>query len=193
VVCKPNDWTKTVAAGAAKVQAEALTEAKQLQLEFWRAFREYAIEHGSTIKPTKPQPQHWMSVALGRSGFRLSAIASLWDSVAESYESNELRAEVVIDTETSKSHFATLEAQKLAIETEIGESLTWYNPSDKRMCRIYLRRSANIHDRAKWPEQHGWLLKKLEALHRAFAPRVKRLDEGEDEAMTDGESPSGGP
>jgi hypothetical protein len=47
------------------------------------------------------------------------------------------------------------------------------------MCRIHLRRSVDIGDRASWPEQHEWLRQKLELLHRAFAPRVKQLsDEG---------------
>jgi hypothetical protein len=179
VVSKPNDWSKTVAAGAAQVQAGALTEAKQLQLEFWRAFRDYLLERGSSVKPTKPLPQHWMNFALGRSGFHLSAIASLYDSVAETYEGHELRAEVTLKSHESKAHFAALHLQKAEIEVEVQEPLTWYNPPDKRMCRIYLRRSADIGDRASWPELHEWLRQKLELLHRAFAPRVKQLsDEG---------------
>jgi Domain of unknown function (DUF4268) len=186
VVCKPNDWTKTVAAGAAKAQSQALSDAKQLQLEFWHAFREYVVEHGSFVKPTKPLPQHWMNIALGRSGFKLAAVASLWDSVAESYDSNELRAEVVIETTDSKRHFAALEVQKSAIEAQLGEALTWYNPPDKRMCRIHLRRSANIRDREKWPEQHDWLMKKLEALHRVFSQRVKQLENVNDQAPEEG-------
>jgi hypothetical protein len=45
VVCKPNDWSKTVAAGAAQVQIESLTDTKKLQLEFWTAFRSHVEEH----------------------------------------------------------------------------------------------------------------------------------------------------
>src|SRR5205085_1980692 len=92
VVCKPNDWNKTVAAEAAQAQAEGLSEAKQLQLEFWRAFWDYVTEHGSIIKPRKPQAANWMDVSpgLGRTGFRLAAVASFRGSTAdESDESHE--------------------------------------------------------------------------------------------------------
>lgn len=176
VVCKPNDWSKTVAAGAAQVAEGSLTEAKRLQLDFWVAFRSYVEEHGTRIKATKPFPQHWMNIALGRSGFKLSGVASLYDSEAETFGGHELRAEAVIETVQSKAHFALLEAQKGQIEAEVGEPLTWHNPPNKRMCRIYLRKKAVLTDRSQWPDYHAWLLQKLEALHKTFAPRVRQLD-----------------
>jgi hypothetical protein len=176
VVCKPNDWTKTVAAGAAQVERESLTDAKQLQLDFWTGFRSYVEEHAERIKATKPLPQHWMNIALGRSGFKLAAIASLYDSVAETYDSHELRAEAIIESTDSKAHFARLEAEKSEIEAEMGEPFTWHNPAGKRMCKIYVRKPVILTDRDKWPVYHGWLLEKLEAMHRVFALRVKQLD-----------------
>jgi hypothetical protein len=176
IVSKPNDWSKAVAAGAAQVEQESLTEMKRLQLDFWLAFRSYLEEHDSRIKATKPLPQHWMNIALGRSGFRLAAVASLYDSVAETYESHEVRAEMVVESADSKAHFAQLEAQRRLIEAEVGEQLTWYNPPSKRMCRIYLRKPATLTDRSRWPEYHAWLLAKLGVLHKAFAQRVRLLD-----------------
>jgi hypothetical protein len=184
VVCKPNDWSKTVAAAASQVEMESLTEVKKLRLEFWTAFRSYVEEHGKQIKPTKPNPRHWMSFALGRGGINLSAVASLFDSEAESYESHEVRAEVVLVGPNCKTQFAAMEAKKAEIEAEIGEPLTWYNPSNKRACRIYLRQPATLTDRSQWPEYHAWLLQKLEALHKTFAQRVRQLDVAE--AQLDG-------
>lgn len=63
-----------------------MLETKQLQQAYWSAFGEYAKEHASVIKPTKPLFQHWMNIALGRSGFKLVVIASTWSSETESYE-----------------------------------------------------------------------------------------------------------
>jgi hypothetical protein len=175
VICKPNLWVNSVSGGIVRVSEDPLTPAKQLQLEYWQGFRAYVEEIGSTIKPTKPLPQHWMNLALGRSGFRLAAVASFYDSVSESFQGHELRAEVVIENDQSKDSFALLEAQKGDIERDLGESLTWYNPPEKRMCRIYLRRSANLEDRSDWRQQHAWLKQKLEKLHHVFSPRVKML------------------
>lgn len=175
VVCKPNDWSKTVAEGAVRVEGEALTEAKQIQLEFWTAFREYVLEQDTRIKPTKPFPQHWMNIAIGRAGFHLAAIASFWDSEAGSYDNNEVRAELVFRGENSKAFFAELELQRDQITTGLGYPVIWHNPDKAQMCKIYVRRSANLRDRNDWPEQQKWLLERLEDLHRVLSPIVRDL------------------
>jgi hypothetical protein len=175
VVCKPNDWSKTVAEGKARVGGEVLTEAQETQLQFWTAFREYLLANGSRIKPTKPSPQHWMNIAIGRSWFHLSAVASFWNSETESYDSNELRAELLITGEHSKEYFSELEKEKDSITAELGYGLIWHNPERARNCRVYLRRSVNLRDQNAWEDQHRWLLERLEDLHRVFAPRVRTL------------------
>lgn len=120
-----------------------------------------------------------MNIALGKTGFSLAAIASTYNSVQETYDSNELRAEVDLTRTTAKEDFAKLEAQKSAIELELGEPLSWQALPDAKMCRICFRRSAKLSDRDTWPECHRWLVEKLDALHQAFAMRVKILDAGE--------------
>jgi len=171
VVSSPNDWTK----GGAGPKKPTTSPAKALQLEFWSAFRDYVQTQGATFKPTKPLPQHWMNISIGRSGFKLTAIASLWDSQSQSFDSHELRAELELYSEDAKAHYAELLAMKDQVEGELGESLIWYNPENKRVCRIYLRTTADLHDRDKWPQYHEWLRSKLDALRRVFAQRVKAL------------------
>jgi hypothetical protein len=170
IVCKPNDWSKSA---VAKPIGE-LTDAKRLQLEFWTAFREFVDGKKTVIKTTKPLAAHWMNIALGRSGIQLTAIASLWDSEQASYGSHELRAEVLTHGPNSKAFYKQLLEQKAAIETEIGEPLTWYEGSGKQ-CRVYLRQPAKIDEKTKWPEQHAWLLQTLEKLHKVFGPRARHL------------------
>ena len=175
VVAKPNDWTKG-GAGTTRIRTAELTESKRLQLDFWHGFREYVLNKGSVIKPTKPLPQHWMNIAIGRSGFKLNAIASVYDSVAGDYGNQELRAEFEIsDKRNAKGYYRAIEKQKEAIEQELGESLTWYNPQNANACRIYLRRSADLIDVNAREEQYTWLLSKLERLHAVFSERVKQL------------------
>ncbi len=179
VLSKPNDWSKTVARQAREGDGGSLTESKQLQLDFWTGFREFVLERDSIVTPTKAFPQHWMNMSIGRSGIHLSAIASLWNSASQSYDKHELRVELVLSDTNSKVFFSQLEAQKVEIEAELKGELTWYNPEEKRMCRIYLRREADLNDRSRWGEYHGWLLEKLEALRRAFAGRVRKLETDE--------------
>ena len=44
-------------------------------------------------------------------------------------------------------------------------------------CRIacYLN-DVDPADKADWPKQHEWLVKRLNELHRIFAPRVRAFD-----------------
>jgi hypothetical protein len=139
IVSKPNDWAKQVKEG---VEKGPLTEARQMQLTFWTEFREY-MKANSKIRCQKPWPQNWMNHPIGRAGCHLSSIASTWDSVAN-HEGGELRAELVLDSDNSKTYFEQLETQKAEVESELHESLTWHNPPDKRMKRIYVRRSIQL-------------------------------------------------
>ncbi len=175
IVCQPNNWIKNVTSKVKSLPVANLTETKQLQYEYWTAFGEFALAHATSIKPTKPRYQNWISIALGRSGFSLCAVASAWDSETQSYATNEIRAEVVISHTEAKVYFALLESQKTEIEAEFGESLIWCNKPEVKSCRIYVRHSANLNAKDKWAEQHQWLVEKLDKLHQIFSKRVKQL------------------
>ncbi len=122
IVSQPNDWSKTVAAGASQVE-NTLTESRLLQREFWSALRDFVKDKDSRIKTTKALAQNWMNIAIGRSGIRLCTVASFWDSVKETYDSHELRTEVVLDDNNSKTYYEQLFAQKEKNENEMGEPL----------------------------------------------------------------------
>lgn len=186
VVSQPNDWSKEITEGVSTIE---LSASKKLQVEFWVALREYAEKRGTKLRLSKPAPQNWLPISVGRTGFLLSAVASLYDSVADSYSGHELRAEITTSGPKSKVAYAALQGEKELIESELGQELAWYNPSNAKNCRIYLRRPADLTDRSRWPEYQKWLLDNLEAMYRIFTPRVKALnlqdDEGE-EGLTGG-------
>jgi len=170
IVSKPNEWTKTVQTAAARGE---LSEAKQLQLRFWTAFASY-MESKSKVGISKPSPQHWMNHSLGRTGAHLTSIASTWDS-QKGGSGPELRVELYLDGKDSKQWFAALEQEKEIIEREAGQTLTWYNPENAKMCRVYVRQPANWPDESQWPAQHEWLRQQLELFTRVFQPRIKKL------------------
>ncbi len=160
MVCRPNEWTDSI--------RPELTETRQLQLAFWVAFKEYMHE-SSTVRCGKPQPQHWMNHSIEGSGFYLCSIASTWDSVANAY-TGEIRVELQM---YDQGFFSVLETNQDEIERDIGESLTWYNPEDRQICRVYARKSADITDRSRWAEWHAWLRENVEIFHRVLSPRIK--------------------
>jgi hypothetical protein len=117
-----------------------------------------------------------MNIAIGRTGFKLTAVASLYDSEAGAYGSHEVRAELEINDKLyAKQYYSLLAQQSAAIDAEAVESLLWYNPANANVCKIYMRRSANLEDADQRTELFQWLLSRLENLHSIFAKRITYL------------------
>mgnify|MGYP000979722157 CR=1 FL=1 len=173
IVCSPNNWAKTVQSTAS--QSIQHSEVKQAQFNFWTAFKKYMEEKKSVVRCTKPFPQHWMNHSIGRSGFQLTSAASTWDTETNQW-GTELRVELVTNSAASKAHFALLQQQQEQIEQEIGQPMVWHNPPDAKMCRIYLRKSADFRNSDEWPAQHEWLRVTLEKFRATFAQRIRELD-----------------
>jgi hypothetical protein len=137
--CEPNNWTRAVIEGASKVSNEDLSEKRQLQLEFWIEFRKFLLEQKNPpVRAVKPQPAAWMDFGIGRAGFNLTAIASMYDNEVGSYDSHEIRVEFVLKSEESKAQFNKLAEVKDEIEKAVGNELGWHNPEKARMCKIYI-------------------------------------------------------
>ncbi len=171
IVSKPNDWSKRVRSSKG---GSALSAKGSLQLEFWTAYKEY-LEKASSIRAAKPYPRVWMPHAVGRSGFTICSIASFYDSALETYDSNELRVEMVVNHRDAKAFFRSLERDRRAIDKALGVAVTWHNPPDSRQAKVYVRRAADLQERANWPEYFSWLREHVELFSRVFTPRVKAM------------------
>lgn len=151
---------------------------RERHVAFWTAFREFMAESNSSLNVTKPLPQCWNNISIGFSSIKLVAIASTWDSETNSSESNEIRAELVLEGKQAKARFAKLQKLRLQIEAELGESPTWYDQSAVSS-KIYFRESAKLLDNSLWPESFAWLKSKLELLHKVMVPHLRALREEE--------------
>jgi Domain of unknown function (DUF4268) len=172
IISQPNDWARTVqqaAAGSSEISVH-----KQLQLKFWTAFKQHMEAKGSFVRCQKPLPQHWSNHAIGRSGVHLTSIVSLWNSET-GVKGPEIRAELYVHGPNAKQEFAALQKQKDAIEQTLGFPLTWHNPENKAMCRLYTRQNADFLNEDQWPQHFEWLRLRLETMHKVFAPIVKNL------------------
>lgn len=166
IVSKPNDWIKGGAGGSGGTGV--ITETKQLQQEYWRALREVLAERKSSLKPQKANPQHWLTVAIGRANFAMAATVNTPEE--------RIAVEVYMQGPDAKSHFKRLEMDKAKIEKEIGQPLDWRELPQKETSRIILARpNSSIKDPMLWPEQHKWLADHLELFNTAFRPRIQAL------------------
>ena len=169
VVSHPNDWTKTVS----RISRNELTSVQQLYLEYWTTLRDLLEERNGVIRPVKPLPRYWMSFAVGRSNFWLSASASVkgqWVCVS-----------LTLTGKDGKDHFYLLERDKADIEEEVGAKLEWDEKDGWERSEIDLSLyEIDLEDRQDWNRQHQWLCEQLETFHNVFSPRVKALDASDD-------------
>ena len=110
-------------------------------------------------------------MAIGKTGFNITAIASRWNSSKSSYDSWEIRAEFqVLD---AALNFALFEENRDAIEEELGFKLNWHNLDDKKSARAGISKKANLFDKDTWTEACEWLANHLQTMHQVFGMRVK--------------------
>jgi hypothetical protein len=165
VLSQPTEISKQA---TAVKSAGPLTDAKKLQLDFWTAFRSELLKRKIVPNAEAPRPQYWFHVPLGRTNFTLSNVANTADG--------KIAVRVLIRSEIASIALPQLEAERPAIESEIGEKLEW-NPNPDAMDKtIRLQRAADLNDRDKWPEYVSWLVDKVEKFKNAFGPRVKKLN-----------------
>jgi Domain of unknown function (DUF4268) len=114
-----------------------------------------------------PRPQYWYNMALGRSGFFLSATANVDDG--------RIGVRVYLMNRYGGDDLAQLMESRAEIEGELGESLTW-NPNPEASDKvIVLQRAADIRAKDRWPEYLQWMVQSTIKVRRVFAPRVRAL------------------
>jgi hypothetical protein len=164
VVCSPNEWAKSVKASSSSTK---MTGTKLLQQEFWSSLKDYMENNNTFLRLQKPRPQHWYSIAVGRSKFNIS--------ITVNTQKNKLGCELYIRGKNAKKAFALLKNEQQKIEDEIGEKLNWQELPKGQDCRIILYKNGNIHNRDEWNEYFQWYQTNAEKFHKAFSKRVKSL------------------
>lgn len=136
IVERPNDWSKTIKS------AQGLSETKLLQLNFWEAFSEYAFkksEFSAIFNKRKAHPQHWYSLAFGKSQYSISFFTNT--------QNNTIGVELYISG--NKERYNNLLSQKELIEKELNMSLEWKEAA--KDCAIRARSKGNIKkDEKSW-------------------------------------------
>ncbi len=172
IISQPNDWTRSVSEGANRAQSGGLTETTERYLEYWSGLRKLLLEQESVVRPQKAQPRAWTDFGVGRSFCHLAAVSHTKDRW--------IRAELYIHASNAKAIFHRLKSEKETIESEFDESFEWEELPVKKASRISItRQDTDIKKRDDWADQHRWLQRNLEAMHRVFAPRLKHMDVNE--------------
>ncbi len=163
IISKPNDWTRSIS------QASELTGAKATYIRFWTGLRQYLISHENPLRPQAPRGQHWYNFGIGRSGYRLGAVAS----VKEKW----IGVELYIRHDPNGACIQQLLEDQVAIEGEVGAELEWKDLPERIASRvILLKTNTDPENEQDWPQQFAWLDKTLRGFNTAFRERVRELD-----------------
>lgn len=169
VVCKPNDWSRSVSGAASRLGSQGLTETQAIQLEYWRRFQEVLVDRGETIRPVTPRAQNSLNYPIGRSCFYLSVFANTRE--------NRIGVILTLGGEQAKTHFRMLARDKHKFAQSFPGKLSWDERPEKNQCHISSQwPDANPTERGAWPDQHQWLAEQLEAFHKIFRQPIRALN-----------------
>ena len=118
--------------------------------------------------PSAQSPPFWYNVALGKTGYHLSATANVDERLigVRVYMMNRFGGEAALNQ---------LQESRAEIEKAIGEKLLWNpNPgaSDKV---ILLQKEADIRIKDQWADHLKWMVDAIVRLRQIFGPRIKAL------------------
>ncbi len=156
VVVRPERRTRPAA-----VSAPPSADALRAQT-YWAAFREFldGNEAQHWLRSDLPRSM-WWGKNLGRTGVNLYALAKPKIGVLG----------VTLEIDGHPELVKALQAERAAIECEIGVPLAWTTPGVRY--QISTEESGfDLSDEAGWPRQHAWLLDRLERFRTAFRDRV---------------------
>lgn len=151
-----------------------LTSTQRMQFDYWKGFAGFVAREGRIVRATAPPyPQNFLVVArLGKIGScRFALEAAMHTRDGQIRAALELKGE---ERDTAYC-FDRLRRDGDAIEDEVGGKLVWHEPVGRRRRSIQRLRTADVWSRAGRPEQYGWLLDSVEAMHRILAPRIEGL------------------
>ena len=152
-----------------KDDLDDLSPAKQLYLDYWTALKnhfEQRNQRNDNIKFTKPQPQCFMTFAIGRSDFRLHT----WASRDKRY----ILVGLTVDGDYAKPHFDRLKEQQSEIERETSPEIEWQENPKQNFIRFYMR-DTDLKNQQDWGRQHKWLCEQLETFYKVFSKQIEGL------------------
>ena len=151
-----------------------LTSTQRMQRDYWTGFAEFVSREGQIIRATAPPyPQCFLVVArLGKIGTCRFALEAAMNTREHRIRAAlELKGEI----EDTAHCFDRLRHYRAAIEEGMGGKLGWHEPVGRQRRSIQRLLTADVWSRAERPEQYGWLLDSVEAMHRILVPRIRTL------------------
>ena len=167
IIAKPNGWSKDVRSSASSSN-EKLTDIQKYRYEYWSAFCDFMNNNPSKLFNTPaPQKDHWMNIAIGRSGFQISLLTKTREKKAT--------IQLYINDDQDKVFFDALYARKNEAENAIGKKLEWRRLDNKKASSIDLEKRIDVENENNYIEIFSWYKEYVEKFVTYFKPIIKKI------------------
>lgn len=166
IVSKPNDWSKSVKRSASNA---AVTEKQAMNQEYWQTLKDFVEKERTAWKMQKPLPQHWTNISIGRSGFKICAIANTRDKW--------ICVQLTIYSNDSLEQFRKLkELYEEDSKEKLSPQLEWLEKEGGKEHHVDLLFSdSNPADKSDWPRQHKLFKEWIEKYYNYFKDKIKSV------------------
>jgi Domain of unknown function (DUF4268) len=165
IISKPNNWSKTIRRTAQS--ATQLTETKILQQEYWQVLKDYVEKQKVSFKMQKALPQHWTNIAVGKTDYKICAIANSRDKW--------IGVQLVVYGKEALNNFNALRQKyEENSKIELANDLDWAEKDGGKEHHVnYIIPERNPMDKNDWAEQHQELTEWIEKFHKYFSEKVR--------------------
>ncbi len=165
----PNQWQK-----ATRPHASAPSAKGQAYQAFFQQLIDELRETHHFTAARIAQPQSWCTFASGTSDIVYATCFA---------QGSRARVEVYIDSRDAtenKRLFDWLQERRAAIESELGEPLSWERLDDKRASRIAVYRPGSIEaGEEDLAAIRAWMIERVLRMKQVFGPHLKRYMAGQ--------------
>ena len=160
IISQPNNWAKTLKKASSQYKGNP-SELKLLQQRFWQSLKEYVNQQSVKSKVNygrTPRPQHWYDISFGTSKAHLS--------LTFNSRTKQLGCELYIKSD--ESIYMKIEADKVAVESELGQDIEFMDLPEKGAFRIIKTYPCDLFDENKWPAYFEWLDGQAQKFQKVF-------------------------
>lgn len=165
MVSKPNTWSKSIKKSSTNIQ---LTSTKIFQEQYWQGLKDYVETQKVSFRMQKALPQHWTNISIGKSNYKLCAIANSRDKW--------IAVQLVVYGINSLENFRRLrekwEANSLS---NLSNELEWIEKDGGKEHHVNLVfNNHNPLEKSLMSEQHKILSEWIDKFHNYFREKVKQ-------------------
>ena len=165
IVCRPNESVKSTKSQ----NSEADIVRHKWRTEMWEQIGETILESKPPFRLQKPSYSHYSTISIGRSGFMLNMLLTP--------KNGSIGIELYCQVPWKSEAFSNLSEHKVAIEQEIGCSLTWQNHAENKSFRILLESQIDPKNSENLQKVKEWFRDYTLKMYTAFKDRIANLQE----------------